>query len=145
MKKNNAQKKLLEYNTIFRENDDIYSCAAKALGLSDCALWIFYILRLDEIVTQKDICGAMYYPKQTVNSALKKLEGEGYIVLSEMEDRRSKQISLTSKGERLAEKTADKVIAAELSALSGLTDKERGTFIELFRKYTKLLKNNMQF
>ncbi|MBD5140903.1 MAG: winged helix DNA-binding protein [Ruminococcus sp.] len=145
MKKNNAQKKLLEYNTIFKENDDIYSCVTKELGLSDCALWIFYVLRLEESVTQKYICGAIHYPKQTVNSALKKLESEGYILLSEMADRRSKQIRLTPKGVKLAKKTADKVIAAELAALSGLTDEERETFIGLFRKYTELLKKNMQF
>lgn len=145
MEKNNARIMLWEYNTIFKENDEIYRCAAKELGLSDCALWILYAVRAEENVTQKDICGTIYYPKQTVNSALKKLEGEGYIVLSEMTDRRSKQISLTPNGVKLAEKTADKVIAAELAALSGLNDNERETFIELFRKYTKLLKNNMQF
>lgn len=145
MKKNNARKMLWEYNTIFKENDDIYRCAAKGLGVSDCALWILYAVRAEENVTQKDICGTIHYPKQTVNSALKKLESEGCIVLSEMEDRRSKQISLTPKGVKLAEKTADKIVAAELAALSGLTDEERETFIELFRKYTELLKNNMRF
>lgn len=134
---------LWEYNTIFKENDEVYRCAAKALGISDCTLWILSALRSEEHVTQKDICGAIYYPKQTVNSALKKLENEGYIVLSEMADRRSKQINLTPKGVKLAEKTADKIIEAELASLSGLSDTERETFIELFRKYTGLLKKNM--
>ncbi|MDE5740991.1 MAG: winged helix-turn-helix transcriptional regulator [Oscillospiraceae bacterium] len=145
MEKNNAGKKLWEYNTIFKENDEIYRNAASDLGLSDCTMWILYALRADGTVTQKDICGAIYYPKQTVNSALKKLESDGCIVLSEMEDRRSKQISLTPKGVKLSEKTADRVIEAELAALSGLTDAEWETFIGIFRKYTKLLKNNMQF
>lgn len=143
MEKNNARKMLWEYNTIFKENDEVYRCAAKALGISDCTLWILSALRSEEHVTQKDICGAIYYPKQTVNSALKKLENEGYIVLSEMADRRSKQINLTPKGVKLAEKTADKIIEAELASLSGLSDTERETFIELFRKYTGLLKKNM--
>lgn len=144
MKKNNARKMLWEYNTIFKENDEVYRCAAKTLGISDCSLWILYTLRTEqEAITQKEICEAFYYPKQTVNSALKKLENEGYIVLSEMTDRRSKQIDLTPKGVKLAEKTADKITEAELASLSGLTDTERETFIELFRKYTGLLKKNM--
>ncbi len=143
MKKNNARKKLWEYNTIFKENDEIYRYAAKELGIPDCTLWILYALRADEKVTQKDICGALYYPKQTVNSALKRLESDGCIVLSEMEDRRSKLISLTPKGAELAEKTADIIIEAELAALSGLTEEEQETFVGLFRKYTELLKNNV--
>lgn len=145
MEKNNAEKKLWEYNTLFKENDEIYRNAASDLGLSDCAMWILYALRLDGTATQKDISGAICCPKQTVNSALKKLESDGYIVLTEMEDRRSKQINLTPTGVKLAEKTADRIIAAELSALSELTDAEWETFIGIFKKYTKLLKSKMQF
>ena len=144
MEKNNTQKMLWEYNTIFKENDEVYRCAAKTLGISDCSLWILYTLRTEqEAITQKEICEAFYYPKQTVNSALKKLENEGYIALTEMKDRRSKKITLTESGKKLAAKTADKLIEAELAAMSELTDEEQKRFIELFRKYTGLLKKNM--
>lgn len=144
MEKNNTRKMLWEYNTIFKENDEVYRCAAKTLGISDCSLWILYTLRTEqEAITQKEICEAFYYPKQTVNSALKKLENEGYIALTEMKDRRSKKITLTESGKKLAARTADKLIEAELAAMSELTDEEQKRFIELFRKYTGLLKKNM--
>lgn len=144
MKKENTKKNFWEYNTIFKENDELYRRAAKALDIPDCALWILYTLRTErEIITQKEICEAFYYPKQTVNSALKRLEVDGSIVLSEMEDRRSKRISLTEKGKKLAKKTADRLIKAELAAMSGLSEEEQERFIELFRKYTELLKNNL--
>lgn len=144
MKKENTKKNFCEYNTIFKENDELYRRAAKALGISDCALWILYTLRIErKIITQKEICEAFYYPKQTVNSALKKLEAEGFIMLSEMPDRRSKQITLTENGKRFAGKTADKLIEAELAAMSGLSQEEQERFIELFRKYTELLKINL--
>lgn len=144
MEKNNTQKMLWEYNTIFKENDEVYRCAAKTLGISDCSLWILYTLRTEQkAITQKEICEAFYYPKQTVNSALKKLENEGYIALTEMKDRRSKKITLTESGKKLAARTADKLIEAELAAMSELTDEEQKSFIELFRKYTGLLKKNM--
>lgn len=138
------KKILWEYNTIFKESDALYRRAAKVLGISECAFWILYTIRTEEkAVTQKDICGMLYHPKQTVNSALKKLESEGYIVLSERDSRRSKSLELTAAGEVLAEKTADRVIEAELEAFSGLTPEERDSFIKIFGKYTDLLKNKL--
>lgn len=136
---------LLEYNGIFRENDELYRGLAKAMGLPDGAFWILYTLReKGEAVTQSDICSAVYMPKQTVNSALKKLASDGYLVLSEQKDRRSKQIRLTEQGVRLAEATVDKVFAAEDRALAGLTEEEKERFLFLFRRYTELLKESMR-
>lgn len=141
---NNIAKTLSQYNSILKENDEIYRCAAKSLGLPDCALWILYALReSDTALTQSEICHLMYQPKQTVNSSLKKLESAGYIKLEEMKDRRSKHIKLTEKGKILAENTADKIIAAEMKAFSQLSGNEREIFINIFRKYTDLLKSNI--
>ena len=70
---------LLEYNTLLKDNDNIYRGAARRLGISDCALWILYSLRAEcQPLTQKQLCLLMYLPKQTVNSALKAMEAEGY-------------------------------------------------------------------
>lgn len=141
----NIGKKLSQYNSVIKENDEIYRQAAKALGLPDCAFWILYALREEDgVLTQSEICYAMYQPKQTVNSALKKMEQGGYIKLAKMNDRRSKQLCLTEKGKKLAEKTVDKAIAAEQKAFAALTLKEQESFIELFRKYTELLKTSMR-
>lgn len=136
---------LSKLNNILKENDEIYRNAAKNSGLSDCAFWILYTLR-DEgnITTQSEICSAIYLPKQTVNSAMKKLENDGYIQLLNTNDRRSKQVSLTPKGLALAEMTVDRVIARETEALSGMTPDEKETFLQSFRKYTDLLNENMQ-
>lgn len=142
---NNLTQRLYEYNTIIKENDELYRGVARTLGLPDCAFWILYALRESaQVLTQSEICNAMYQPKQTVNSALKKLEADGYIALLEMNDRRSKQIHLTEEGQRLAEKTVDRVVAVEAQAMAGLTVQEQEDFIRLFRKYTDLLRNSMQ-
>lgn len=144
MNKTAIGKKLSEFNSIMKESDDIYRCAAKALGLPDCAFWILYTLRAEtEAVTQHGICSTIYQPKQTVNSALKKLEQDNILRLTEMTDRRSKQVLLTARGLSLASRTVDLVIDAEKSALSGLTASEQETFLALFHKYTNLLKENM--
>lgn len=141
--KKSTEKSLMEFNAVYKENDEIYRSASKRLGVSDCALWILYNLLIqEEPVIQREICDAFFYPKQTVNSALKKLEGEGYIKMSEMKDRRSKQIVLTEIGEKLAENTAGKLMKAEIRAISGLTDDEKEEFIRIFKKYNNLLKKN---
>lgn len=145
MEKKNTEKRLTEYNSIIKETDELYREAAKALGLSDSAFWILYVLRAEEKdLTQSEICDALYQPKQTVNSALKKLENDGYIELTERDDRRSKRINLTKKGGKLAEETVDRVIAAEYRTLEGLTEQEQEGFIQLFRKYTDFLRVNMR-
>ncbi len=145
MEEENINKKLSEYNSILKENDEIYHKAAKKIGISDCAFLIFYIMREKKgIVTQSTICDVFCQPKQTVNSALKKLESEGYIKLEAIAGGRSKQINLTKKGKKFAEETIDKVIAGEQKALSGLTTEEQEAFLRLFRKFTKLLKENIE-
>ena len=82
-------------------------------------------------------------PPQTINSALKKLEAQGYVELSSVGDKRKKQVGLTEKGKALAAETADKVIAIELETMGSLTPQEQDAFLGLLHKYTDLLKKNL--
>ncbi len=141
---NPARNYLSEYNDIIKKSDELYRNAAKAVGLSDCAFWILYFLRESgRDLTQSEICAAIYVPKQTINSALKIMEKDGYIRLLTGKDRRSKLIHLTEKGITRAAETVDRVISIECEALNGLTEEEQTVFIGLFRKYTELLKERM--
>ncbi|MCD7872363.1 MAG: winged helix-turn-helix transcriptional regulator [Clostridiales bacterium] len=140
----NISKKNSEFNKIIKENDELYHEAAKKFGLPDCAFWIIYSLRdCDSYLTQSEVCNIIYQPKQTVNSALKKLEREGYIEFESASTRRSKYIRLTPLGIAFSRKTIDRVIALEQKALSGLSEAEQNAFMELFRKYTDLFKSSM--
>lgn len=134
-------KNLLRLNSIVKETNKIYSNAARKFGMSDSVFWILYALReKDEAVTQSEICYAMCQPKQTVNTALKKMESNGLITFENSSDRRSKFVRLTESGIRLAEKTADKVIAAERDTMSQFTQEEQETYIKLMKKYGDLMK-----
>lgn len=145
MEEENINKRLSEYNSIIKENDEIYHKAARRIGISDCAFWILYIMLEEKgVVTQSTICDAFYQPKQTVNSALKKLESKGYIKLEIIAGGRSKQINFTQKGKKFAKETIGQVIASEQRAISGLTLEEQETFLGLFHKFTKLLKESME-
>lgn len=76
--------------------------------------------------------------KQTVNSALKKLEAEGYLTLSAGADQRSKRVCLTEKGERFVKAHVDRVPEAEAAALGAMTAAERDALIRLTGRYRAL-------
>ena len=90
--------------------------------------------------SQSDVCTVLYQPKQTVNSALKKLESEGYITLTPA-GAHTKNISLTKSGTKLCEQTVDKVIEAECAALGNMTDEESENMTALMKLYSVLLKS----
>lgn len=138
-------KKLSEYNSIIKENEGIYHRVAKKNGLSNGAFWILYMMCEEEgKLTQSAVCDTFCQPKQTVNSAIKKLEQEGFVELETVAGSHVKHINFTQKGWQFAEDTIFKVIASEQKALDGLTLKEQEEFFRLFRKFTKLLKENME-
>ena len=132
---------LAAYNELYKEQDDLYRAAARGFGLSDCAFWVLYALReAERPMTQSDVCAAVYQPKQTVHSALKKLMGAGYLQLAEGRDRRSKYLVLTERGEALVRRTVDLVMAAETAAMDTLTEAERTQFLSLCRRYNAALR-----
>jgi DNA-binding MarR family transcriptional regulator len=75
---------------------------AQKQGISYGIIDIVYLLRLHGAVTQKQIAETCKMPKQTVNSFIKQLKSENYIFLvpTNTEDKREKEIRLTSTGER---------------------------------------------
>ena len=128
------------YNDIYKKNNDTYRELARRSGMSECAFWIFYSIKISvDGITQKEICEMMYEPKQTVNSAIKKLEQQGYLYLEKEENTRSKRVYLTEKGEQIAEKFAIPVISSEIKAFEMMTEKERMEFLRLSEKYTNIL------
>ena len=132
---------LAVYNELYKEQDELYRTVARSFGLSDCAFWVLYALReADRPLTQSDVCAAVYQPKQTVHSALKKLMAEGYLQLTEGRDRRSKHLVLTEQGEALVRRTVDPVMAAETAAINTMTETEQAQFLSLCRRYNAALR-----
>ena len=129
-----------EINNLFKKNESLYRSLAVRFGLSECSFWILYILRSNiALLTQKDLCDWLYQPKQSVNTALKKLLDLEYIQLSFGNDKRSKYISLTEKGLTFCEQTIDRVIDAERKAVTGFSEDEKELFFQMFQRYADLL------
>ena len=125
---------LRTYNRLFKENDELYHEIARCFGLSDCALWILYTIREEEqALTQSDICESLFLPRQTIHSAIKKLEEEGMLTLRYKEgNRKNKELALTKQGQLLAER-----------ALSHLSEAERSRFLQLYQKYINQLRKEL--
>ena len=139
-----TDKRMMAFNVLWKEQDDIYRGIAKTLGLNESVFWILYCLRgSGKNVTQSFMCSIMLEPKQTINTALKKMESDGLIFFSDSGDKRSKYIYLTEKGAALAKNTVDRVIVAERTAMEMMTEDEQRQFLELFRKYNDCLKEKM--
>ena len=70
-------KQLRRFNRLVGETDAVYHELANRLGLSDSAFQILYTLRAEGgACPLRDICAFSGLTKQTVNSALRKLEGQ---------------------------------------------------------------------
>lgn len=125
------------YSYLTSRIDSVYHEAAWKCGVSDSAMRILYVVclhgeecRLSEIISLSGIS------KQTVNSALRKLEMEKVLELKpESEGGRTKKVVLTEKGKRLAENTALKIFQVENMVFSSWTKEERDQFFLLTQKY----------
>lgn len=126
--------------------DDIYHNYATRLNISYTALWILYVTWVQgDGCTQKDICDFWSFTKQTINSALKNLENQGYIYLVPLEEnRKSKQIFLTDNGKILARKIISPLVAAELGSFEQLSLQERRDLVSLSQKRTALLQQEIE-
>ena len=139
-----SQQMLLAFNAAMKHVDDVYRRAVRQYGLSECAFWILYTLRVGHPYMQAGLCELLHEPKQTVNSALKKLEAEGFLVLSAGDDQRSKRVRLTEKGEQLARTCADRVAEAEARAIASMSPDDRAALIRLTELYGTLLSEQLQ-
>lgn len=137
----NEFRRITRYNQIFKFQEEVYRNMARRMGIPETKLWILYSLRCDGVVTQKDLCDWMQIPKQSVNSTLKKMEQEGILFLESMEEnRKSKRILLTKKGQRLAKKTAEYLFDIEEQAFDCFDAKEEIQFLTLYERYVRRLK-----
>ena len=108
-----TEKRYQEFISASKEIDEVYHMLALKFGLSDSAMWILCTMReANRELTQSEIAQEMSMSRQTVNSAIKNLEKQGYLQLEAVSgDRRNKTLSFTEEGEAFAKKTVDRVLS----------------------------------
>ena len=126
----------MDFNRLYNENGQLYHRMARACGMSDCAFWLLYTLRAEGApLTQTQLSGTLSLPRQTVNSALKKLVEAGYLRLEAVNGNlKNKQVSITEAGDAYLHRTVDRVFSLEDAAVSRLTAEERAALLALGQK-----------
>ena len=130
----NTANEMRRFNYLVGDIDKAYHKAALKLGISDSALAVLYTLVSEGRCGISTVCRLTGISKQTVNSALRKLEADGVVRL-EAVDGKKKEISFTPKGSRLAANTAAKVVEAENRVFAGWSEEDRAEYLRLTEKY----------
>ena len=97
----------------------------------------------EESCLLRDICRLTGLPKQTINSALRKLESEDIIFL-EAANAKNKRVFLTQKGKQLSSETAGKIIDAENRILADWGPETSEQYLALNERYLKCLQKELQ-
>lgn len=140
---NYVTKDIKRFNHLTSEIDAVYHEAALKLGLSDSAMLILYtICNYGDNCMLSDICHLSGTSKQTINSALRKLETEGLIYLENINGRK-KSVHLTEKGKTVAEHTVVRLIRMENEVFDSWTETERTLYLDLTQRFLNEMKEKL--
>lgn len=138
MKYNNSEK-VRKINCLTNELDKLYHRAARKLNVSDSILCLLYVIyEKGNGCLLYDVCRESGLKKQTVNSAIRKLENGGILYL-EHNKGRSKKICLTEKGKIYVNNTAARLYEAECNAFADWSETESEQYIMYMKKYINSL------
>ena len=123
-------------DAFWKSNDRIYNENTLLYHRLARAFWLLYTLRSEEApLTQTQLSEQLSLPKQTVNSALKKLVEEGVLRLEAADGNlKNKRVCLTEAGEAFLRRTVDRVFGVESAAAARLTEEERSALVALSQK-----------
>ncbi|MDD3368918.1 MAG: winged helix-turn-helix transcriptional regulator [Lachnospiraceae bacterium] len=135
---------LKRFNYLNSEINGQYHLAALKMGLSDSTMNILYALcEFGNGCTQRDICNLSGTSKQTINSAIRKLEKEEIIYLKPGNGRDMLVFS-TEKGNHLLEEKIHPMIRLENEIFAEMTKTERDALLNLTQKYLDLFAEKLK-
>lgn len=130
-------------NAASKRIDDAYHRAARTAGLSDSSLDILYALHVSgEGCSQRQLCELCFTGKQTVNSAVKRLQADGTVRI-ESGTGRMTRIYLTEQGRRIVAERIVPVINAELAALRTIPAGRRAALTATLVAYSTALSSEL--
>ena len=137
-------KELRQFNRLFSETGYAYHEAAVKLGLSDSVMNIFYSLCAEgEPCPLQTVVRQSGASKQTINSAIRKLEGEDVLWL-EPGRSRGKNVRLTEKGRALAERTVIPLMRMEDEIYASWSKEELRMYLELTGRFLTAFKEKIK-
>lgn len=135
---------LKRFNYLTNEIDAAYHEASWKLGISDSAMIILYTICVNgEECLLSDITRLSGIRKQTINSALRKLEREQVVYLEDIGGRK-KKICLTDQGKALVKDTVWKIVKMENEIFEEWEENECKQYIALTQKYLDSFKEKVK-
>lgn len=138
------QSETRRYNRIISEIEEVYHEIAVKQGFSDSVMVILYALaenegkcRLTDLIKQTAV------NKQTVNSALRKLEKEDIVYL-EAAGGKAKRVCLTEQGFALVHETVEKIMDVERKIYASWSKEEWELYVQLTERYLCQLREEMK-
>ena len=139
----NILDKMRRYNYLFSEIEAVYHESSVKLGISDSVSIILYIIcNSGDSCPLADICRGSGLNKQTVNSAIRKLEQDGIIYLEAI-DGKSKKVCLTKKGKDFSKKTVLRLMEMENSIYSSWPEADLDKYLELTERFLISMKEKV--
>ena len=128
------------YNYLVGEMNAVYHDISLHLGLSDSAMIILYTIcdNGDSCLLQ-EISRRSGVSKQTINSAIRKLEEEGIVYLKSA-GAKNKNVCLTDEGKQLAKHTAIRLIEMENDIFASWEKDDIEKYLELTERFLTSLK-----
>ena len=131
--------RLGRYNQLCRGYDNIYRQAALEAGISFVPYYILLMLcSADQPQTQSDIQKNSFYPKQTINSAVMRLQDLGYLEL--VPQGRRKILTLTDAGKAFCSQRVLPVLSAEEESFLELSPQEQEQLVFTTEKHLQLFR-----
>ncbi len=140
----NLSELMYRVNCLASDLDALYHQAAVKLGLSDSVMFVLYLVyEKGSGCPLNDIRKATGISKQTINSAIRKLENE-QIVYLESGGGRAKTVCLTEKGKEYVAGTIARLFHAECRVFGKWTAEEIHEYLRLMEKYNSDFREQLE-
>lgn len=125
------------FNYLLGEMEAAYHGMSLKVGLSDSAMKILYtVCDNGDCCPLQRICRYSGLSKQTVNSALRKMEKEGILYL-EPAGPKNKNVCLTETGKLLTQRTAGQIYGIENEILESWPQEDVQKYLELTERFLR--------
>lgn len=136
---------IARYYDSYFHMDAVYSVWASIHKIQDTTLFILNEISSEEYCTQRSLRDRLGYSKQTISSALRRLEQEGMITRQRaLLDQRNKIIRLTPKGKHYTDTIIARLRDAEVRAFKDWTDEEAEQILQCYAKLASALSQSLQ-
>lgn len=135
---------LQEFDRLYNRIDEFYYEVAAKQGLSESAYAILQaLLVLGDGCTQTDICRYALLNKQTVNSSVRKLHGDG-VIRFQPGNGREQKLYLTEKGEQIVREKILPIEEAENEVFAEMTPEEHQQILRLMTGYLEAFQRKIE-